>query len=143
MMNLDELKKLEAKATPGEWYASEHLRDDACMITAPLRPDEKHDKHAVATCVLDDIRCDDAEFIAEFRNSAKEMIETIERYKIALEDISDKRYPGGAEKPEGCDKWHAGRWIVHINKVLDELLKPIQTEAKKALKEPEREQPKS
>ncbi len=86
-MNLDNLKELEAKATPGEWYDSEHLRDDTCMITAPLRPDEKHDKYAVATCVLDDIRCEDAEFIAEFRNQAKEMISTIERYKRALEII--------------------------------------------------------
>ncbi len=77
-MNLSKLKKLEAKATPGEWIPSDMSDRDKprlgiCAVTS------------TETLLLND---SDIQAVCELRNSAKEMISTIERYKAALEKIA-------------------------------------------------------
>lgn len=89
-MNLDNLKELKAKATPGE------LKSIALFGYGDDDDDKNQD--IVLTLVIDKgggnltaIKMTDRDeklYIA-LRNQAKEMIETIERYKSALEDVRD------------------------------------------------------
>ncbi len=71
-MNLDKLKELGAKATPG---ILESIPSGYLEITKP-------DGETIST--KEDI---EFEYLFELRNSAKEMIETIERYKAVMETV--------------------------------------------------------
>lgn len=75
-MNLDRLKELEGKTTLG-WKAYEHPNELYWNIA-----------NEWSDMVAEVCSKKNAEYICALRNSAKEMIETIERYKAALEEIS-------------------------------------------------------
>ena len=74
-MNLDKLKDLEAKATPGEWVQKDDPDHPNSMVLS-----------ADTVTYITDCEDNDAYLIVALRNSAKEMISTIERYKAALEE---------------------------------------------------------
>ena len=85
-MNLSKLKELEAKATPGDWieldighgYDMDHL----------IQVSSTANKCSYDIYEFSDFGDSDEEFVCKLRNSAKEMISTIERYKAALEKIA-------------------------------------------------------
>ena len=72
-MNLDKLKDLEAKATPGELYLSETVEGNIYVYS------KRHGRRYPETIP-------EKELVAALRNNAKEIFSTIERYKTALED---------------------------------------------------------
>ncbi len=73
-MNLDELKELEAKATPGELYLSETVEGNIYVYS------KRHGRRYPETIP-------EKELVVALRNSAKEIFSTIERYKAGLEGL--------------------------------------------------------
>ena len=97
-MNLDKLKELEAKATQGEWeYIGGDMRDEEDGVYLLVSGNESSV----------DMTQEDKDFVLEFRNSAKEMISTIERYKAALEVAGEAvRYIGWERDLDHVEKVH-------------------------------------
>ncbi len=89
-MNLDKLKELEAKATQGEWVKKHVYSNYQSGIG-----NEESDRDFVVVN-----NQEDTNLICAFRNQAKEMISTIERYKAALELIG--RHEPHAEEDYEC-----------------------------------------
>lgn len=100
-MNLDELKDLEAKATKctlkkkdwmrGKWsnivvYSFLADRPVVCLQT---------DYERGSGVAIHDMDAIDVQLACALRNSAKEMISTIERYKAALEDANSRLHQLG------------------------------------------------
>lgn len=83
-MNLDNLKDLEAKATPGKWFPHEHPSELYWNIS------RRGTSNRGESRVAGDVDATDAELLCILRNSAKEMIETMERYQRVLERIRDR-----------------------------------------------------
>ena len=127
-MNLDELKELEAKSTPGE------LKSIALFGYGEDDDDDDKNPDIVLTLVIDKGGGDltatkmtdkDEKLYIALRNQALEMISTIERYKTALETV---------EK----DGWDIVEQGPPFNGVFSKERTPIGLLAFEALKDPEK-----
>jgi len=119
-MNLNKLKELEAKTTKERWSANEHPNELYWSIV------NKKTQYQVA----DGCDKNNAHFICAFRNQAKEMIETIERYKAALEKLK-KKYGWDFDDKMVIDASPVGSGISETQKRITRIID-------NALKEPEK-----
>jgi len=118
-MNLDKLKKLEAKATPGKIGTN----GGGSIVGGNKVLFFFNDEQIKVGKFDEDLAR--AQLICALRNSAKEMIETIERYKAALDGLRRKTTPMRCDKGIPADLV----WTVCMKALY---------EPDKALKEPEK-----
>ncbi len=105
-MNLDKLKELEAKATPGEWRDLDVGADHGGPYSQIL---------VSGKSLPVGMTGEDEKLICALRNSAKEMISTIERYKAALEAV-DKESRNG-------NQLSLNKRLIAIDEITEEALK--------------------
>lgn len=83
-IDIQELKRLHAAATPGEWFINDHMRDEACLYIEAKVANHNHIYVGMVTPETQQER-DTAQYIAALNNAFPALIARLEAAEAAMQ----------------------------------------------------------